>query len=175
VGALADLFSKWREPDLARKVIDSVIAGDSAAFHDLIDLDLPVPPLNKCIWLSELIEKIASIDTVTVCRKRNDLTPDEQSRYIAIVFEFRQRGELPPIESAAGRGFINPVIPPGPFLDALKAENLVKCEEEQIGVGLKLVPTKPSQICFRPRQNRLGDCGSAASSFDPKAVYWDRF
>jgi hypothetical protein len=147
VGALADLFSKWRKPEVARKVIDSVIAGDGAAFRDLIDLDLPVPPLNKCIWLSELIEKVASVDTVTVCRKRNDLSPDEQARYIAIVFEFWRRGELPPIESTGGPGFINPVIPPGPFLNALKAQNLVGCNEEQIGGGLKLVPAKPTRLC----------------------------
>jgi hypothetical protein len=147
VGALADLFSRWRDPDVARKVIDSVIAGDGAAFRDLSELDLPISPLGKCIWLTELIEKVASVDTVTVCRKRDDLSPEEERRYIAIVLEFQRRGELPPMDST-GSPFINPVIPPGPFLRALKAENLVSCVEEQIGGGLKLAPARPKEFCF---------------------------
>jgi hypothetical protein len=148
-GALADLFSRWREPEEARKVLETVIAGDGPAFRELIDLDLPVPKLNLCIWVFELIEKVAAIDTMTVCRLRNDLSPEEQRRYIAIVFEFRDRGELPPIVSTGdgSGGFINPPIPPGSFLNALKAEGLVKCEEEQIGGGLKLVPAKPRELC----------------------------
>jgi len=147
VGAIGDLFSRWREPEVARKVMESVIAGDGAAFRDLGDLDLPIPPLNICIWLFELIEKVAPIDTVDVCRLRTDLSREEFARYVAIVWEFRRRGELPPVDAASGSGLIGPVIPPGPFLTALKAEKLVNCEKEQIGGGLALAPAKPSRFC----------------------------
>jgi hypothetical protein len=148
VGALADLFARWREPEVARKVIDSMIAGDGAAFRDLIDLDLPVPPLNKCIWLTEFIEKVVPIDTREVCRLRNDLSREERVRYVVIVLEFRRRGELPVMEPSPGADFVNAPIPPGPFLNALKAEGLVTCEQEQVGGGLERVIQKPKLLCF---------------------------
>jgi hypothetical protein len=149
VGALADLFSTWREPEVARKVIDSLIAGDGATFRELSEVDLPLPPLGKCAWIIELIEKVANVDTALVCRKRSDLSPEEQARYIAIALEFRRRGELPPIVSTGDPvlGLVEPVIPPGPFLDALRAEGLVTCDEEQIGGGLILAPAKPKEFC----------------------------
>ena len=147
VGAVADLFTRWREPEVARKVIESIIAGDGAAFRDLGDLDLPIPPLNICIWLFELVEKVAPSDTVDVCRLRTDLSRDEFARYVAIVWEFRRRGQLPPIAATSTTDLRGPVIPPGPFLTALQAEKLVICEKEPVNGGLALAPARPTHVC----------------------------
>lgn len=142
VGALADLFARWRKPDIARAVIDSLIEGDGKAFRELSEVDLPIPPLDRCAWIVEVVEKVVPVPrTEDVCRLRELLSPAEKRLYVAIVLEFRQSGQLPPIDASGA-------IPPGPFLEALRAAGLVHCEPEWAGGGLELVIGKPERVCL---------------------------
>ena len=142
LGALADLFSRWREPEVARSVIEALISGDGEAFRELGDIDLPnIPPLGICAWIVEVLEKVVPVPrTEEVCRLRDPLSPWERRLYLAIVFEFMQTGQSIPIDASG-------VIQPGPFLEALKAANLVNCVPEWAGGGLELVIGKPERIC----------------------------
>jgi len=155
VGALADLFARWREPDVARAVIDSMIAGDPEAFRKLsrsLKWNFPpidgIPPvLGKCLWLSELIEKIVPPRTEMVCRLRTDLSPAERARYYMLVLQFSRLGKMPALQAPSSPSFLGPVVPPSEFLEALKAENLVTCQEEPVDNGLSLVLGPPSRVC----------------------------
>jgi hypothetical protein len=149
-GALADLFATWRKPEVARAVIDSLISDDRDAFRQLSEVELPVPVLDRCFWLVEVIEKVVPVPRTEVCRLRGDLSTEERRRYIAIVLEFRQRGlALPPIEPTSGGSgsSIGPIVPPGEFLEALRAEGLVTCGEEGTGGGLEHVIARPERMC----------------------------
>lgn len=156
VGALADLFASWRKPDVARAVIDSMIAGDPKAFRKLsrsLKWDFPptddIPPvLGKCLWLSELIEKIVPPRTAEVCRLRTDLSPTERARYYMLVIQFSRLGKMPVLQASPSPSFLGPVVPPSEFLEALKAENLVTCQDEPVDDGLSLVLGPPSRVCL---------------------------
>jgi hypothetical protein len=156
VGALADLFASWREPDVARAVIDSMIEGDPKSFGKLsrpLKWDFPpidgIPPvLGKCYWLSEVIEKIVPPRTEVVCRLRMDLSPTERARYYMLVLQFSRLGKMPALQAPSSPSFLGPVVPPGEFLEALKAENLVTCREEPVDNGLSLVLGPPSRVCL---------------------------
>ena len=147
-GALADVVSRWREPEVARRLLESMFSGDRERFDELTRPNLPDPPMNLCIFMVELVEKMAWPAIVpTVCRMRTDLSPDEHARYLALVLEFWRRDELPPIEKPGALSLVGPVIPPGPFLDALRVEGLVTCREEPIEPGTSLVVTPPQRWC----------------------------
>jgi hypothetical protein len=140
-GALADLFARWREPEVARAVLDSLIEGDTRAFRDLSEIDLPIPPLDRCAWIVEVLEKVVPVPiTGEECRVPELLSPEQRRLYIAIVLEFWKKEQLPPIDASG-------VIPPGPFLDALKAARLINCVPTSTGAGLELVIGKPQRIC----------------------------
>jgi hypothetical protein len=142
VGALADLFARWRKPEVARAVVDSLIAGDREAFQELSEVDLPIPPLDRCAWIIEVVEKVVPVPRAEeVCRIRELLSPAEKRLYLAIVLEFRQQGQLPPIDASGA-------IQPGKFLEALKAADLVHCEPEWAGSGLEQVIGKPERLCL---------------------------
>ena len=95
-----------------------------------------------CYKLLLLVEKIGQIkripsDTET-CRLRTDLTADERRRYVAIAASFAD-AEI--WEVGAGRGLTalgedGPVVPPGPFRDALRAEGLVNCKQDETILAL---------------------------------------
>ena len=141
-GALADLFARWREPEVARAVLDSLIAGDREAFRDLSEIDLPIPPLDMCAWIVEVIEKVVPVRiTGEVCSVPELLSPEQRRLYIAIVLEFWQKGQPTPIDASG-------VVSPGLFLDALKAAGLVNCVPQSTGAGLEPVIGKPQRICF---------------------------
>ncbi len=141
LGALADLFSRWREPEVARAVLEALIAGDGKAFRELGEVDLPFPPLDICAWIVEVVEKVVPVPkTEDVCRLRELLSPWERRLYLAIVFEFMQSGQPMPIDASG-------VIQPGPFLEALRAAGLVSCVPEWAGGGLELVIGKPERMC----------------------------
>ena len=152
VGALVDLLQRWRRPALARTVVASLLADNSDTFRELLrDFDPPV--LGKCWWVREVVEKIiATTEYRVVCRLRTDLTAGERELYLMLALQFRQRGEPPVVADHSAEatllGLMGPEIPPGPFLDALRAEGLVTCTEEPVeGAGLQQVLAKPSRIC----------------------------
>lgn len=151
-GALADLLQRWRRPALARTVLASLLAGDGDTFRELLrDFD---PPLTgKCWWLRGVIEQIVeAAEFRTVCRLRTDLTAGERGIYLQLALQYRQEGAawLPFASGDALRatGAIGPVIVPGPFLDALRAEGLVICVDEPVELaGLQQALAKPGPLC----------------------------
>jgi len=151
VGALADLFASWRQPEVARAVIESMISGDGEAFRDLQG-DLDFPTLGRCLWLSEIIETITPSTAEEVCRLRTDLSPDERRLYLALYLYYRQRGQMPLIEAARSATLYGispgPVVPPGPFLTALKAAGLVTCAPELAEGGVGFVIGPPERVCI---------------------------
>lgn len=151
-GAFAEVFQSWRRPEVAREVVESLLNGDAEAFNALLQPGLdafdPDPPDREAIGIALcykvllLVEKIGQIkripsDTET-CRLRTDLTADERRRYVAIAASFTD-AEI--WEVGAGRGLTalgedGPVVPPGPFRDALRAEGLVNCKQDETILAL---------------------------------------
>src|SRR5262245_28360735 len=86
-GALSRLFSQLSSLEATRELLDSVAAGDAAAFNRIIDR-VEFPLLGKCFWVRELIERVVATPTgwVEECWLRDNLTPDEQILYILTAF-----------------------------------------------------------------------------------------
>jgi hypothetical protein len=162
-GALADTFGRWREPETARAVLESVLAGDRDAFHELLPagfdgpgpdpLDPPDPSLPKgpkfCIVVAEVVEKLVPTRMVPCSRVRTDLTPAEKSRYLAIVVACLREGCLPPLEPvvfAEGK-CKGTVVPPGEFLTRLQAAGLVEDCRCPVDGGIQAQLTPPTQMC----------------------------
>lgn len=149
--ALSQLFAEFGSPKGARRLVDTLVSGDAAAFNRLIDpLDVPtIPPLGKCFWVREIIDRVVVTTTlVEVCTLREDLSGGELALYISIA---RRHGALIPLTAAEeaitalgdGEG-----IPPGPFLDELKANGLVTCTTKvKRDVSTKLALGKPERVC----------------------------
>jgi len=157
VGALADLFENWRQPAVARAVIDSVLAGDSMTFRKLSDglsWDLPVTggipqPLNRCFWLRALVERILESRQERVCRLPATLSPEQRSLYFLILMNAHQQGwtiVLGPPGLTADKG--RQVVGGPEFLAALERAGLVTCNDEPVeDGGLSLVLGPPSRVC----------------------------
>ena len=157
VGALADLFENWRKPNVARAVIDSMIAGDAEAFRKLSrSLNWEPPPtggipqqLDTCLVLSGLIEKILESRQEEVCRLPTEFSPEQRSLfYLILLNAHRQRWAVvlgpPGLIADKGRQVVG-----GPeFLSALNAAGLVTCKLEPIeDGGLSLVLGPPGRVC----------------------------
>jgi hypothetical protein len=149
--ALSRLFAEFGSPKGAQRLVDTLVSGDPAAFNQLLDpLDLPdIPQLGKCFWVREIIDRVVQTATlVEVCTLRDDLTGSELVLYLSIA---RRHGALIPLSAAedaitvlgGGGG-----IPPGPFLDELKANGLVTCTVKvKFDVTTKLALGKPERVC----------------------------
>jgi hypothetical protein len=149
--ALSQLFAEFGSPKGARQLVDTLVSGDAAAFNRLIDpLDIPtIPPLGKCFWVREIIDRVVVTQTlVEVCTLREGLSGAELALYLSIA---RRHGALIPLTTAEeaitalgdGEG-----IPPGPFLDELKANGLVTCTTKvKKDVSTKLALGKPERVC----------------------------
>jgi hypothetical protein len=151
---LSQFFGKLGSEEAVQQLLDSLISRDAIAFNRLIEtVDIPdIPPGLKCrVIHQDLIEKVLYIPyTVEVCRLRPDLTPDERRQYLGIAFRY-----LPTVQSTMSHIEMRltlfgeaPEIPPGSFLDELKANNLVTCNSE-VKYDLTLVGGlgPPEEIC----------------------------
>lgn len=150
--AVSQFLRKLGSEEATRKLFDILISKDTAAFNRLFEtMDIPdLPPDLKCIFYREVIE-IFLCDSykVEVCRLRLDLTSNERVQYIQIAMRHRP-GQPTFIHTGLGIKVLgeNPEIPPGPFLDELKANNLVTCSWEKkhdCKLGQLLGP--PEWIC----------------------------
>jgi hypothetical protein len=149
--ALSRLFAELGSPKGVRRLVDTLVSGDAEAFNRLIDpVDLPdIPQLGKCFWVREIIDRVVVTTTlVEVCTLREDLTGAELVLYLSIA---RRHGALIPLTAAEdaitalgdGEG-----IPPGPFLDELRANGLVTCTTRvKHDVSTKLGLGKPERVC----------------------------
>jgi hypothetical protein len=155
VGALADLFESWRKPAVARTVIGSLIAGDTATFGKLSQSLNWEPggtprPLGKCFYLRELVDKIVESRREQVCRLSPEFSSEQRSLYFLMVMEARRRGwpmVFGPEGLIADRG--RQVIGGPDFLDALVRAGLVTCKEELVAdiSGLTVAWGPPSRVC----------------------------
>ena len=130
--ALSRLFGQLGSQEGAQRLLESLISGDTEAFVRLIEpLEIPdFPQLGKCFWVREVVERVVVTPTgfVEECWLRDNLTPEERALYLQIAFRHRQGrpiGGAMEVTLRAGHS----VIPPGPFLDELKANGLVACEQ----------------------------------------------
>jgi len=136
-------------------VLASLLAGDGDTFRELLrDFD---PPLaGKCWWLRDVVQAmVADVEFRSVWRLRTDLSGGERRLYLRLALQHRQQGAawLSLAGGDASRatgtaGAPGPVIAPGPFLDALRAEGLVVCVDEPVELaGLRQVLAKPAPLC----------------------------
>jgi hypothetical protein len=151
-GAFAEVFQSWRRPEVARSVVESLLNGDAETFKALLQPGLdafdPDPSdreaigIALCYKLLLLVEKIGQMKRIPsnteTCRLRTDLTADERRRYVAIAARFTDAEVW---EVGVGRGLTavgedGPVVPPGPFLDALRAEGLLNCKQDETILAL---------------------------------------
>jgi hypothetical protein len=126
-GALSRLFGELSSPNAAKELLDSLTLADaSKAFPRYADrLDFPMR--DKCFWLRELIEHVVVTPAgfVEECRVRDNLTPSEATLYLRIAWRHRERTLV------GSQGTLHDFshgVPPGPFLDELKANGLVTCK-----------------------------------------------
>jgi hypothetical protein len=151
-GALGRLFGELGTPEAARMLFDSLTSDDPSAFDRFADhLDLPM--LGKCWWLRSVVESVLRTPTGQVqdCWLREDLTPAERSLYLQIALRYRNPtfgGLAVLLFEEAHRGF-HQVIPPGPFLDELRANGLIECEplRATFETSVLLALSPPERVC----------------------------
>ena len=151
--ALSQFFDKLGSEDTVQQLIESLIARDPSFFNNLVEaIDIPdIPPRLRCVVYRDMIDRVICDPYESeVCRLRSDLTTEERWQYFLIAWRYRQRE---PVQADSGSGFIvigeNPEIPPGPFLDELKANNLVTCKlEVRYNCRIAQVLGPPEWICI---------------------------
>jgi hypothetical protein len=146
-GALSRLFDRLSSPAAAKELLDSLTLADAAKpFPQVVDIDIPM--IGKCYWLRELIEHVVTTPAgfVEECRVRDDLTPSESLLYFSIAWRYRDRT---PVGRHMTLHDTSRVVPPGPFLDELKANGLVTCTNVMTyNTTITLVLSKPESVCI---------------------------
>jgi hypothetical protein len=148
--ALSQLFGQLGSPESAQALLDTLISEDAVAFNRLVDrVDYPMR-VGKCFWLKEIIESTIGgpAGTVEECWLRDDLTSQELGLYLAIAWRHNilVAVEERPKLTLEDRRI---VIPPGPFLDELKANGLVTCELRITYSPIHGVAAgKPQRVCI---------------------------
>ena len=147
--ALSRLFGELSTPDATKELLDSLTLADGAKpFPRVVDVDIPM--LGKCFWLWQLIEHVVVTPTgfVNVCRVRDNLTPGEIGLYFSIAWRHRDRTFVGK-QTAVATYDTSRVIPPGPFLDELKANGLTSCKDEMTyDTSTQLVFANPEYLCL---------------------------
>jgi hypothetical protein len=149
-GALSQLFGKLNSPKAVQQLLDGLTSNDGAGFQPFVD-QLNLPMLGKCYWLQEVIERVVSTPAGLIpgdCWLRDNLTQQERWEYLQIALRYRIRR---PVDSTAVVTLKNGhyVIPPGPFLDELKAAGLVTCGPPQMSyeTTVTIALSKPELVC----------------------------
>ena len=128
--ALGRFFTELGSQESAQTMIDSLISGDAAAFGKLVDsVDIPsFAKVGKCFWLRQLIDHVVAAPyLVEVCTLRDDLSRVERALYFSIARRHGAAILLSLDQKAITVIAAGVEIPPGPFLDELKANGLVTC------------------------------------------------
>jgi hypothetical protein len=146
-GALHELSGRLSSPDAVRELVGIMVKGDAAGFNAFLD-ELKLPLTGKCWWAHDMIDTVmrTSGDTEEVCTLREDLTPQERFLYIVIAARYGQ------LTGGKTGGFhvvgVPMPIPPGPFLDELKAAGLVKCTQRPKESDSLPIAGKPYYFCL---------------------------
>jgi hypothetical protein len=149
---LSKLFEHLGTPEAVSELFASLVADNPEPFDKLI-ASFEFPLLGKCLWVRDLIERVIVTPTgfVQECWLRDDLTPAERWLYIRISLRHRQ---LTPMDVGVGTPTFQvlegrTIIPPGPFLDELKANGLVICETRMTYETTTVLGfSKPEQVCI---------------------------
>jgi hypothetical protein len=131
-------------------LIQSLMSDDVESFRRFEDrLDFPMR--GKCVWLRAIIDDVLSNQTnpdEEECWLREDLTPAERQQYLLIAIKYANHELVTqgqPRITAQGRR----MIPPGPFREELRANNLLFCEPGRISDSIVLpVLGRPELFCF---------------------------
>jgi hypothetical protein len=133
-GVIGRLLQEFSEQDQLHRLVDVLAAGDSGGFHELID---SVPDFlgrcqTVCAVVREVIDSafVVEVSKVERCALRLDLSPAE--RQLALQIALRHVDEFgPPFEVRISdtqlKAQVIQIIPPGAYLDELKANGLVFC------------------------------------------------
>jgi len=130
---LSTFFGTLSTPEAVQPLLASLTGDDPRAFGRVID-GVDFPALGRCFWIREIVERVISTPRqITECSLRENLTREERLLYLVIAFRHRRENAVglsmgTTLSAATGR----PVIPPGPFLEELKANNLVNCDTRTI-------------------------------------------
>lgn len=151
--ALNQVLDRLKNPDIARAVVTSALENDARSFEGLFEgIDVQVP--NKCVWIADTVEKLTStfIGFEEQCWLRDDLSLDEWIQYVLITKKYyppvAKDPNAPPTLEVVGDGHV--VIPPGDYLNELKAHGLVNCKlVKKYSSGIFLFPGKPERFCFQ--------------------------
>jgi hypothetical protein len=145
-----DVFDRLSSPDVAQAVLEALVTREPYVFEALGD-GLDVPDGLRCAWVKGAV--LAWLRTPhgheEKCFLRQDLSAEESILYIQIVRQFykpvvHEPGGLDLKLDVLGVEPAEVEVPPGPFLDALRAAGLVNCRlyvtyDTSIGVPLRQV------------------------------------
>jgi hypothetical protein len=146
--AASGFLGQFSTDESAHALIDSLLGSDPERFNQFLDgFDVPdFPPLEKCYWVRELID-VVGMNYVEVIEwfLRDDLSPQERILYFRIAVRHRQAVPLEEAGGASQQIGTGP-IPEGPFLEELKANNLVEPVKRLADAHPPLGP--PSRVCL---------------------------
>jgi len=147
--AVSQLFDRLRTPKATEELLVGLVRGDGATINRLLD-GIEVPVVGKCFWLRSVVERVLSTPTgyVTECWIRDNLTQSEKMLLLLISLRHtRDKVAAKAMEvtlNVDGRR----VVPPGEFLDELKANGLVDCAQRMTyDTGTALVLGPPENVC----------------------------
>ena len=149
--ALASLYERLATEEGAQVLVDAIASGKPEDFARVYEgLELPVH--DRCAWVRDAVEVLSFTPQPTEeCHLRHPLTQQERVLYFIIA---RRYGQLQATVATGGGGslfqVVPPAIPPGPFLDELKANGLVDCKLvfAQSG-GQQLMMSPPYHFCVQ--------------------------
>lgn len=149
--SLSTVFAEFGSPEGAERLMRSLIEPDPKQFGRWTD-QLDFPMVGKCVWLQGVIERVLTRWTgkKTVCWIRENLTAAERGLLFTLIIRY-QLGRLGGSAATDPGMTVNghPIIPEGPFLDALRANNLVTCQlVDTYDSWLTQVPAKPELVCL---------------------------
>jgi hypothetical protein len=128
-----EVFDRLSSPDVSAAVLDALATREPYVFEALGD-GLEVPEGLRCPWVKGAV--LTWLRTPhgreEKCYLRDDLTLEEYILYTQIVRQYYQpvvheAGSLDLKLETVGTGPARIEVPPGPFLEALRAAGLVAC------------------------------------------------
>ena len=147
--AMQQLSARLSTPEGVREYLEILDADDVEGFGRFTG-DLKLPFTGKCWWAREMIDKIVESDgRGEECTLREDLTPAERALYRQIALK---HGRPYWVVSSGGVHEIKgkTVIPPGDFLNELKANKLVNCDDVPLPTisGTRQMLSPPFHFCL---------------------------
>jgi hypothetical protein len=148
--ALAALYDRLATYEGAHTLVKALGSGKADDFAQVYaGLELPVH--NRCAWVRDAVDVVvAEPNPSDECVLRDDLTQGERLLYLMIAMKYAQVLYPVPPRVPSPLVLVPPPIPPGPFLDDLKAAGLVKCQLVLAqGGSQRLLHSAPYHFCLQ--------------------------